>query len=181
MKKTRNLHENYVDLNKKFGDERQAIGERIAKRWLVKIGEKLKVEVRKKEWEIFQQKLKKTGGLYRVKYDELRNLGTVNRARLAQIAHDHVTDVSKEAYTQLKINRETFSDVQEGIYAIQDSQNQLADQEKEIDKAARNIRLESEKKPKTKGGFAFKEFKISDMYKMNEYMCFACDNGMACP
>ena len=80
-KKRKNLHDNFLNLNDVFAHKRHIIAVNKAKKWMKKMGVAMKQNVEKKKWEVFQEKMKKTGGVTNIKYNDLRLLGTVNRAR----------------------------------------------------------------------------------------------------
>ena len=75
------MHDNFVDLNKVFKEKALIIARNKAKKWLGKMAINLKQDVEKKKWKYFEEKYRKPGGVTNLKYEELKMLGTVNRAR----------------------------------------------------------------------------------------------------
>ena len=59
-----------------------------------------------------------------MKYEDVRLLGTVNRARWTQIATDHVNDITKELHANLSKNKEAFSGITETKWTVEDAQEE---------------------------------------------------------
>lgn len=113
------MHDNFLNLNDVFAHKKHIIAVNKAKKWIKKMGVVLKQDIEKKKWAAFQEKAKGTG-IYKIKYNDIQLLGTVNRARYAQIATKKVNEITKELYENLAENREEFSKITENRWGVQD-------------------------------------------------------------
>ena len=113
--------------------------------------------------------MKKTGGINNIKYNDLRLLGTVNRARYTQIATKHINDITKDIHEKLGENRQAYHVMTEGKWSTEDVRLEHKYAEDRMNKVIHEARIREDPRAVEQEALIgrFNELRIQDQYEAN--------------